>query len=57
MSSHNPSTFNKSVIAKGDSAASGHYWRQEDVDCLTRLTNISGPSVTLPNNIVIQADQ
>ena len=57
MSYHNPSTFNKSVIAKGDSAASGHYWQQEDVDCLTRLTNSPGPSVTLPNNTFIQADQ
>ena len=55
--SHNHSTFNKYVIAKGDSAVSDHYWRQEDIQCLTWLTNSPGLAATLPNSTLIQADQ
>ena len=31
---HNPTNKLKVVVSKGDSAASGHYWREEDIDFL-----------------------
>ena len=34
---------------KGDSAATSHYIRPEDKDCLSKIINYSGPSVTLPD--------
>ena len=37
------------VIAKGDSAASHHYWRQEDVNTLSNLRKDTTAKVTLPN--------
>ena len=45
----------KYITAKGDSAASGHYWRDEDAECLKNVKNQLGPQVTLPNNSSIQA--
>ena len=44
------------VIAKGDSAGSHHYWRQEDAHALTQLNMIQGPSVRLPNNHSLSAN-
>ena len=37
------------IVAKGDSAASRHYWREEDEQCLKNITPYSGPSVVLPD--------
>ena len=37
------------IIAKGDSAVSHHYWRNQDKEVLSDIRNISGPSVLLPN--------
>ena len=34
---------------KGDSAASGHYIRQQDAACLNSIHPYQGPSVTLPD--------
>ena len=34
---------------KGDSAATSHYLRPQDKECLTDITNYSGPSVMLPD--------
>ena len=34
---------------KGDSAATSHYVRPEDKECLTSITKYSGPSVMLPD--------
>ena len=47
----------KVVIAKGDSVASGHYWREEDVDCLQNVINKNGPDVNLPESSQINATQ
>ena len=44
--SNTPSTF---ITAKGDSAASHHYWRQEDIACLSNMLNLPSTSVLLPN--------
>ena len=41
------------VMAKGDSAASHHYWREEDKKVLDNIESYSGPSVLLPNNSTI----
>ena len=41
------------VMAKGDSAASQHYWRQEDIECLHDIKKYTGPTVKLPNNETI----
>ena len=37
------------IIAKGDSAESHNYWRQEDSVCLARSRNSTTKSVLLPN--------
>ena len=37
------------IIAKGDSAASKNYWREEDMKFLTNIQPYTGPSVTLTN--------
>ena len=43
-----PPTHN--IVAKGDSAASQNYWREQDIKCLDNVIPFMGPSVTLPNN-------
>ena len=40
-------------MAKGDSAASHHYWRQEDSRVLSDIFEKPGPSVVIPNNSTI----
>ena len=47
----------KTVIAKGDSAASNHYWRLQDMDTLTNVKSAPGPTVTLPNLTTITSTQ
>ena len=37
------------IIAKADSSASHHYWREQDAHCLTNLIRNSSISVMLPN--------
>ena len=37
------------VIAKGDSAASDNYWREEDQHCLSDIVPHITPPITLPN--------
>ena len=54
---HTSSVVSPCVIAKGDSAASSHYWRQEDAQCLEKIQNFAGPSVLLPNRETITANQ
>ena len=34
---------------KGDSAATSHYVRPQDKDCLFSITKYTGPAVTLPD--------
>ena len=43
----------KIVIAKGDSAASNHYWQEKDIKVLSKIKDIIGPSVLLPNKDTI----
>ena len=45
----------KYITAKGDGTASGHYWRDENAECLENVKNQLGPHVILPNNSSIQA--
>ena len=45
-SSQSPSHI---VMAKGDSAASHHYWRDQDSHVLSTIRPSLGPSVLLPN--------
>ena len=54
MSSHT-SNLQKCVTAKGDSAASTHYWREEHIACFTQIQTVPGPTVTFPNNTTIKA--
>ena len=51
----NPTKKLKVVIAKGDSAASEHYWREEDIDCLQNVIYKKGPDMTLPDSSQINA--
>ena len=44
---------NEIVMEKGDSVASSHYWREEDVKVLSKIKDIIGPSVLLPNKDTI----
>ena len=41
------------IVAKGDSAATAHYWRSEDLACVQNIVRKKGPRVTLPNNASI----
>ena len=43
------------VVAKGDSTATGHYFCPRDVGVLHKVRRERGPSVSLPNNDVIEA--
>ena len=45
----NSKTSDKVVIAKGDSAASDHYWRKKDKHCLTNIVPHITPPILLPN--------
>ena len=47
----------KAVVAKGDSAASGDYWRDNDIDCLHNVIEKKGPDVTLPDSSQISFTQ
>ena len=40
-------------MAKGDSAASHHYWREQDANVLQDIINSKGPSVLIPNGDTI----
>ena len=42
------------VIAKGDSAATHNYWRQEDTQCLMYIKPASPHNIILPNSGIIQ---
>ena len=42
-------------MVNGDSAASHHYWREEDASLLSNVMTKKGPSVQLPNNTTIAA--
>ena len=44
-------------IAKGDSAASHHYWRLKDAQYLLEKEDINGPEVQLPNNKFLKVTQ
>ena len=44
-------------MAKGDSGASSHYWRDKDRTCLTNIISAPGPTVTLPNNTKIKSSE
>ena len=40
---------NKIIIAKGDSGASHHYLKEDDITCLTNITKTTATPVILPN--------
>ena len=44
------------VVAKGYSTVSHHYWRQHDINSLTKLQHDSSIKVTLPNAEAIPSD-
>ena len=48
--------LNKIIIAKGDSAATAHYWREQDIPCLNDIIFHLGSSLTLPNNEIITSN-
>ena len=48
--SHFSSNLTPRCYAKGDSAASQHYWRERDVDVLETIHEEPGAPVTLPNS-------
>ena len=41
------------IMAKGDSAASDHYWREQDAHVLSGIEDSLGPSVLIPNGETI----
>ena len=45
------------IAAKGDSAASSHYWCEEDKQCLKHIKRFNGPSVLLTNNSKLKEDR
>ena len=40
-------------MAKGDSAASNHYWREQDAHIISNIQQSIGPSVIIPNSATI----
>ena len=44
-------------VAKGDTGATSHYWKQTDRHILKNIKKVNGPSVQLPNNTVISATE
>ena len=44
-----PPTQNNSITIKADSGAAKHYFREEDIDCLSDIQPTNGPVVYLPN--------
>ena len=51
-----PSTQHHTVIAKGESAASNHYWALRDTMVLDDLTDDNdGPTVILPDTSTLTA--
>ena len=55
VSLHSQHPENEYVIAKGDSAASQHYWRNQDKRCLSNINPCTSSNVKLPNNEHISA--
>ena len=47
----------KIVIAKGNSAASHNYWREEDKYCLSNITSYSSANVMLSNAELIPSKE
>ena len=43
------------IYDKGNSDASQHYWCEEDIKCLSKVTKTPGPSVLLTNVEYIQS--
>ena len=46
-------TIERIIFAKGDSAASHHYWCGEDKKFLNDIIQVDGPSVVIPNNDIL----
>ena len=44
---------NEIVTAKRDSVGSSHHWREEDSKVISKVKDIIGPSVLLPNKDTI----
>ena len=55
--SHKSELSSPVVWAKGDSAASKNYWRQQDKEVLNKIEKYQGPSVLLPNNATIASTE
>ena len=45
------------IIAKGGSAATRNYWREEDKHVLLQTTLVQGPSVILPDGSLISSSE
>ena len=56
-STNPPKIYITNCIAKGDSGASDHYFREIDKDCLSKVQSFNGPTVTMPNNATLQATE
>ena len=51
----NPTKKLEVVIAKGDSAVSGHFWIDKDINCLQNVIDKKEPDVTIPDSSQINA--
>ena len=47
---NNPTKKLKVVVTKRDSTVSGHYWREEDIDCLQNMIDKKGADVMLSDS-------
>ena len=52
-----PTLFAHLIIAKADSGASRHFWRECDQHILQNIRHSIGPSVALPDGSVIKASK
>ena len=51
------STSNNYILAKADSGALNHYWREEDKKVLNNVMPFDGPNVTLANNTSLKSNE
>ena len=54
---NNPTKNLKIVVANGDIAVLGQYWREKDIDCLQNVIDKKGSDVTLPDRSRIDSTQ
>ena len=54
---HDTTSNSTIIVAKADSGATNHYWRDIDKKVLNNIKPFDGPNVTLPNNSSLKSNE